>query len=225
MHHMDTQFPLPYSNHQWHPYQPPMHNLNSWTPWTQPPNQQTSWSPGWRNYHPGNQFPHNQSPQQFPHQQFPPQQYPQPYQQYQQPQLQIHNNVAPNMPIRPQLPTQPNPNPNNKEFLQVETANMPAYSIIPVPCNDIRLRSGRVVEPLVIEDVPSAVSEERMSQHYLSNIAIRIIEDVENPVKISAETQEETSIDTQPTQLVREPPYPERLILLKAVGQPQFNLL
>ena len=40
-----------------------------------------------------------------------------------------------------------------------------------------------------------------------------------------AETQKDTFIDTQPTQLIREPPYPERLILPKVVGQPQFNLL
>ena len=39
------------------------------------------------------------------------------------------------------------------------------------------------------------------------------------------ETQKYTFINTQPTQLIREPPYPERLILPKVVGQPQFNLL
>ena len=39
MHHMNTQFPSPYSNHQWHPSQPPMQNFNSWTPWIQPWNQ------------------------------------------------------------------------------------------------------------------------------------------------------------------------------------------
>ena len=102
---------------------------------------------------------------------------------------------------------------------------MPAYSITPVPYNDIRLRLGRVVDPLVIEDVPSSVPEERMNQHYLSNTTIPIIEDDEHPTKILAETQEDTFIDTQPTQFIREPPYPERLILPKAVGQPQFNLL
>ena len=81
------------------------------------------------------------------------------------------------------------------------------------------------MEPLVIEDVPSSASEERMKQQYLSNTSIPIIEDAENPTEIPAETQEETSIDTQPTQLIREPPYPERLTLQKAVEKPQFNLL
>ena len=73
---------------------------------------------------------------------------------------------------------------------------MPAYSITLVPCNDIHLWSWRVVEPLVIEDVPSSMYEERMNQQYLSNAAIPIIEDTRNPTKIPDETQEETSIDT-----------------------------
>ena len=30
MHHMNPQFPSPYSNHQWHPSQPPMQNFNYW---------------------------------------------------------------------------------------------------------------------------------------------------------------------------------------------------
>ena len=78
---------------------------------------------------------------------------------------------------------------------------------------------------MVIEDVPSSASEERLNQQYLSNIEIPIIEDAENPTEILDETQEETSIDTEPTQLVREPPYPKRLTLQKVVEQPQFNLL
>ena len=52
-----------------------------------------------------------------------------------------------------------------------------------------------------------------------------IIEDVEHPTNMPAKTQNDASIDTQPTQLIREPPYPERLMLPKVVGQPQFNLL
>ena len=116
--------------------------------------------------------------------------------------------------------SQPNPNPNNKAFHQFETVNMPAYSITPVPCNDIRLRSRKVVEPFIIKDVPSSVREERMNPQYLSNTVTPIIEDIEHPTNMPAETQNDTSIDTQPTQLIREPPYPERLMLPKVVGQP-----
>ena len=65
---------------------------------------------------------------------------------------------------------------------------MPSYSITLVSYNDIRLRLGRVVEPLVIEDVPSYVHEERMNQQYLSNIVIPIIEDAEIPTKTLSKT-------------------------------------
>ena len=78
---------------------------------------------------------------------------------------------------------------------------------------------------MVIEDVPSFMCEERMNQQYLSNTATPIIEDAEHPTNMPAETQEDTFIDTHPTQLIRELPYPEILILPKVVGQPQFNLL
>ena len=127
------------------------------------------------------------------------------------------------MPIRPQLPGQPNPNPNNKTIHQFATVNMPAYSLSPVPCNNIHLRSRKVVEPVIIEDVPSPVHEGVNPQH-LSNMT-PIIEDAEHPTNVSAETQNNISSYTQPTHLIRQPPYPERLMLPKVVGQPQFNLL
>ena len=87
--------------------------------------------------------------------------------QYQQPQLQIPNNATPmGAPLCPQLPTQPNPNPNNKEVKQFETSSMLAYSISPLSYNDLHLRPGRVVEPIIIEDVPSSVNKEGMNQRF-----------------------------------------------------------
>ena len=97
---------------------------------------------------------------------------------------------------------------------------MPTYYIIPVPYIDIRLRSGRVVDPLVIGDVPSSADEVRMNQQHPFNITIPIIEDAKSPTEIPAKTQEETLIETHPTQPTREPPYPERLILQNIVEQP-----
>ena len=96
---------------------------------------------------------------------------------------------------------------------------MPAYSLTPVPCNDIRLQSGKVVEPVIIEAVPSRVHEEGVNPHHLSNMTA-IIEDAEHPTNGSIETHNDISNDTQPTQLIRQPPYPERLMLPKVVGQP-----
>ena len=101
---------------------------------------------------------------------------------------------------------------------------MPTYSLSPVPCNDICLRSGKIVEPIIIEDVPSPIHEEGANPQYLSNMT-PIIEDVEHPTNVSAETQNDISSDTQPAQPIRKPPYPKRLMLPKVVGQPQFNLL
>ena len=76
------------------------------------------------------------------------------------------------------------------------------------------------MEDLIIEDVPSSVHEERMNPQYLSNTVNPIIEYDEHPTNMSAETQKDTFIDIQPTQLIREPPYPEILMLPKVVGQP-----
>ena len=69
-----------------------------------------------------------------------------------------------NAPLRPQLLSQPNPNPNNKVVQQVETLNMLAYSITPIPHIELHLQSRRVVEPIVIMDVPSPVTKERMNK-------------------------------------------------------------
>ena len=62
------------------------------------------------------------------------------------------------------------------------------------------------MEPLIIEDVPSPMHEEGVNPQYLSN-ATPIIEDAEHPTNVLAETQNNTSSDTQPTQLIRKPPY------------------
>ena len=72
---------------------------------------------------------------------------------------------------------------------------MPAYSLTPVPCNNIRLRSGKVVEPIIIEDVPSPVHEEGVNPQHLSNMT-PIIEDAKHPTNGSAETENDISSDT-----------------------------
>ena len=42
-------------------------------------------------------------------------------------------------PLDPELPSKPNPNPNNKEVQQFETSSMPSYSISPLSSNDLHL--------------------------------------------------------------------------------------
>ena len=77
---------------------------------------------------------------------------------------------------------------------------------------------------MIIEDVPPSVQEEGVNPQHLSD-TIPIIEDAEHPTNGTTETQNDKSSDTQPTQLMRQPPYPERLMLPRTGGQPQFNLL
>ena len=99
----------------------------------------------------------------------------------------------------------------------METVNRLAYSLSLVPCNDIRLRSGKVIEPVITEDASPSVHEEEMSPQHPSD-TIPIIEYAEHPIDGTTETQNDKSSNTQPTQLIRQPPYPERLMLPRAGG-------
>ena len=94
---------------------------------------------------------------------------------------------------------------------------MPAYSLSPVPCNDIYLRSGKIVEPVITEDVPPSMHKKGGSSQHPSD-TIPIIEDAEHPLEGMAETSNNKSDNTQPTQLMRQPPYPERLMLPRIGG-------
>ena len=74
---------------------------------------------------------------------------------------------------------------------------MPAYSLSPVPCNEIRLRSGKIVEPVITEDVsPSVHKEEESSQHPFDTVPI--IEDAEHPLEGTAKTSNDKYDNTQP---------------------------
>ena len=104
--------------------------------------------------------------------------------------------------MRPQLPVQPNPNPNNKAMQCIDIHNQPTFSLLPAQCNDIHLRSGRIVEP-IIADVTSSDKEET-KEH-----------DVPEEVQSSSNNAAKT----------KKPPFPERLALTKMPEPPTFNLL
>eukprot|EP00253_Pinus_taeda_P004863 PITA_04863 len=106
--------------------------------------------------------------------------------------------------IRPQLPVQPNPNPNNNKALQViDIQNQP---VSPIQCNDIHLRSGRIVEP-IIDDITDSDKEETRKEKSSNN---------------NAETVESSS---NKTAQIAEPPFPKCLALTKTLEPPSFNLL
>jgi hypothetical protein len=165
---------------------PPCVDPTMWTPW--PPQQQSylnQWNPNWR----GQQPPF---PNQFPQSQF------------QQP-LPLPSGAPPNnQMIRPQLPVQPNPNPNNKAVQCIDIQNQPILSLFLTQCNDIHLRSGKIVEP-IIDDVSSFDSDkEEIKKH-----------DSPEEVQPCSNTLAETT----------EPPFPECLSLTKTPELPAFNLL
>jgi len=106
--------------------------------------------------------------------------------------------------MRPQLPVQPNPNPNNNKALQV--INVQNQPVSPVQCNDIHLRSGRIVEP-IINDITHLDKEEAVNEKSANN---------------NAETVESTPNNTTQT---TSPPFPEHLAPTKTLEPLAFNIL
>ena len=94
---------------------------------------------------------------------------------------------------------QPNPNPNNK-FVQV--IDIQNQSIFPtMQCNDIHLRSGKIVEP-IIDDITSSDSDK---------------EETEKHKKAQPPSNKNVEIT--------EPPFPERLVLTRTPETHTFNIL
>ena len=67
--------------------------------------------------------------------------------------------------MRPQLPIQPNPNPNNKVVQVIDIQNQPTFHVFPAQCNDIHLRSRKIVEP-IIDDVTSSDSDKEETEKH-----------------------------------------------------------
>ena len=117
----------------WSQYQYP-----PWQQWVPQANPNLSWNQNWHGSSPTSQLP-----------QFMPQQ-----------QLQFPSNLPPGNPtLRPQLPIQPNLNPNNKGVQKIDTLNLPYYIISTTGVNEIKLRFGWVVNaptsPIIIEQIDS----------------------------------------------------------------------
>jgi len=108
--------------------------------------------------------------------------------------------------MRPQLPVQPNPNPNNNKALQViDIQNQP---VSPMQCNDIHLRSGKIVEPIIDDIISSDSDKEETGKEKSSNNNVETVESSSNN-----------------TAEIAEPPFPERMALTKTLEPPAFNLL
>ena len=100
------------------------------------------------------------------------------------------------------MPVQPNPNPHNKAVQNIDIHNGPTLSITPMPCDEIKLRSGRIVEP-IIEDAPSLESDKESGERPSADI-----EEIDQPIIELADPQ-----------------FYERMKITKPVELPSFNVL
>lgn len=119
--------------------------------------------------------------------------------------------------MKPQLPVQLNPNPNNNKYVQV--IDIQNLSTSPMQCNDIHLRSGRVVEPIV-NDITSSDSEKEEAEQ--SKSYNKDVERVKPPSNKIVETVKPSSNGTAET---AESPFPKRLALTRMPELSAFNLL
>ena len=106
--------------------------------------------------------------------------------------------------LRPQLPAQPNPNPNNRLFQSLQIIESP--EIIPDlrERNDLQLRSRRIIENE--GDKTVHIEDQLPREHLLQQ------EDVN---KQQTHNQATTS----------SPPFPERLVIPRPLQYPDFDIL
>lgn len=122
--------------------------------------------------------------------------------------------------LRPQLPTQPNPNPNNRPVQLVQLIENPKYEIEQKECNEIRLRSRCVITPEENRDQPSMENVTPLV-HIPSLVHVPPL--VNN---IKPKHGEETDQHEDPEKIiVTSPPFPKRLTIPKSIAYPDFDLV
>ena len=106
--------------------------------------------------------------------------------------------------LRPQLPAQPDPNPNNRQVQSIQIIESPEPGPDLRECNDLQLRSGRIIETEGDKtvDIEDQLPREHQSQQ----------EDVN---KQQTHNQATTS----------SPPFPERLAIPRSIQYPDFDIL
>ena len=152
------------------PYAPPYWQNNSYPPqWIPPTSQSSPWKTNW----PRSTY---QSTGTIP--------LPQPT----LPSLQQN----PQSNLRPQLPTQPNPNPNNRPVQSLQIIETSETGLDLRECNDLQLRSGRIIE-----------TEGDKTGHIEDQLPI------EQPLQQKDVNKEQTHQQTNTSS----PPFPERLVI------------
>lgn len=106
--------------------------------------------------------------------------------------------------LRPQLPTQPNLNPNNRPVQFVQIIETQKLETDLREFNDLQLRSGHIIETEGDKNVP-----------------------VENQLPTEQPLQEEDVVrqQTHDQAIKSSPPFPERLIIPCPIEHPEFDIL
>ena len=106
--------------------------------------------------------------------------------------------------LRPQLPAQPNPNPNNRPVQSLKIIESAEIGPELRECNDLQLRSGRIIE-----------TEGDKTVH------------IEDQLPIEQRLQQEGTNKEQTHHQANmpSPPFPERLVIPRPVQHPDFDIL
>jgi hypothetical protein len=117
--------------------------------------------------------------------------------------------------LHPQLPTQPHPNPNNRPAQLVQIMETGEGEINSVGCNEIRLRSGRIISPEQ-NHVPQEHGNEKKLAVTASIVVIKEeIRQGRNIVK-----SQDSDKDAIPSPL-----FPKRLMIVKPTVYPYFDIV
>jgi len=106
--------------------------------------------------------------------------------------------------LRPQLPAQPNPNPNNRLAQSIQIVETSEVGADLRECNDLQLRFGHIIES---EGDKIAHVENQLPREHLSQ---------EGDVN-KQQTHNQTTTSS--------PPFPERLIIPRPTQYPDFDIL
>jgi hypothetical protein len=160
--------------------------------------QNPNWNQNWQRHVGINNQPMGMAPQTQPMLQAP-------FQLSQNPQSQL----------RPQLPAQPHPNPNNRPAQLVHIMENGEGEINSVGCNELQLRSGRIISPEENDVFQGKESEKKPA---ITPSTVVITEEIEQ----GGNTVESQDPDKGATP---SPPFPKRLMIAKPTVYPNFDLV
>lgn len=143
-------------------------------------------------------------------------------------QLQLPPNSPINEPpLRPELPIQTSPNPNNKGVQQDDTLNLPAYYIAPTKCNKLNLRYGKIIDTkIAIAPIITEQFEEEVPPPKTEQPEPEILIQVVTPIGSTQQMQLKTHIEPRLATTAKDtPPYSKRLSIAKTSQQLEFDML